>query len=404
MKRLIIIAMIGFVLNDCHNPNTDFVVDLSTQEGYGPFMPSQRIVGPSQDSLIFTNVPEVIDEYVVRNFNLPPEQKILMLIGSIKDKRVIMIDSDNDKDFGNEKILEYEYPLSIEEQKEIAESLPAISSKVEYVENGQAIIRNIKIRPTPYTGPLTMSFNTDNEVEKKYYLFASVPEYKKGKLKIRDSELNVYISNSFIRMDYLKEYVSILIAPQTQAMLQSKDNIPYTIGDIFNVNGYDYLIDSISKWGDKLFIKYIEKNERPAGISVGYYLPKFEAKYLDGTVFDIAKYSGKYILLDFWGTWCVPCIELIPELKKMNSDFSDKNFELISVAFDDNPAKVTDFVVKEDMSWSHLFVSTSQNDDNSVINKLKISKYPTTILISPEGKIIGRDLTMDELFGIMNEI
>jgi len=175
------------------------------------------------------------------------------------------------------------------------------------------------------------------------------------------------------------------------------------VGDVFNVKGNDYLIDSISDWGDKLFIKYIGNNKRPVGVSEGFYLPKFDAKYIDNTVFNLKKYSGKYILLDFWGTWCVPCIKLIPELKQLNSEFSDKNLKLISVAYDENSEKVMDFVVKENMNWEHLFVSSKQNDKNSLINKLKINKYPTTILISPDGKIIGRDLEIDNLRELLIE-
>ena len=314
-----------------------------------------------------------------------------------------MIDSDNDKDFGNEEILEYEYPLSIEEQNEIRNSLPTISVRCESLENGQILTKDIKIRPSPYLGLVSLSFNTNNEVEKKYFLFVNFPEHRKGEIRVNDMDFNVYVSNSFTRAVYLKDRVSIFIAPKTHTIAESKDNIPYQIGSIFNADNNDYLIDSISTWGDRLFIQYIGRNERPEGVSEGYYLPKFNVKYLDNTDFDLKKYSGKYILLDFWGTWCVPCIQLIPELKKLNIDFSDKNFALISVAYDETPEDVMDFVVKEDMNWSHLFVSRSQNDENSMISKLRITQFPTTILISPEGKIIGRNLPIDEIRELLIE-
>ena len=402
---LIILALIcGVVFTSCSPKRTNLVVDLNSQEGFGPFTQGQLIVGPSQEALVYTNVPEDIDEYVVRNRILEPEQNILLLIGTKGDKRVIMVDTNNDKDFGNEKILEYNYPLSKEEQKEIQNSLPTISTQFEFLENGQIFTKNVKIKPTPYLGSLNLSFGTDNEVEKKYYLFVSIPEYKKGEVNINGVDFNFFVSNSFTRMNYLKERVSIFISPKSDDILSELEgSIPYKIGDIFNVKGHDFLIDTISKWGDKLFINYIGKNERPDGISEGFYLPKFEAKYLDNTVFDIVKYSEKYILLDFWGTWCAPCIKLIPELKKLNDEFSDKNFALISVAYEDNIEKVMDFVVKEEMNWSHLFVSASQNDVNSVVSKLKVTKYPTTILISPDGKIIGRDLAVDELRELLTE-
>ena len=407
MKRvvlLIISALIsGMVFTGCGSKETNFAVDLYPQEGFGPFMLGQLIVGPSQDTLIYTNVPESIEEYVVRSFNLQSEQKILMLIGTKGDKRVIMIDSDNDKDFGNEEILEYEYPLSVEEQNEIKNSLPSISVHCEYLENGQILTRDIKIRPTPYSGSMSLSFNTNNEVEKKYYLFVSFPEHRKGEISVDGIDFNVFVSSSFTRAIYLKDRVSVFVVPKSHTIAQSNDNIPYKIGNIFNANNNDFYIDSISTWGDKLFIKYIGKNERPEGVSAGYYLPKFDAKYLDNAVFDLTKYSGKYILLDFWGTWCVPCIELIPELKELNADFSNKNFALISVAYDSNSETVIGFVEREDMNWSHLFVDRSQDDENSIISKLRINQFPTTILISPDGKITGRDLPIHELRELLIE-
>ena len=408
MKKIILLVIptliCGVLFTSCNLKRTNLVVDLNSHEGFGPFTPGQLIVGPTQEALVYTNVPEEIDEYVVRNRILEPEQNILLLIGTKGGKRVIMVDTNNDKDFGNEKILEYNYPLSKEEQKEIENSLPTISTQFEFLENGQIFTKNVKIKPTPYLGSLSLSFGTDNEVEKKYFLFVSILEHKKGEVNINGVDFNVFVSNSFTRMNYLKERVSIFISPKSEYLLpELEGNIPYKIGDVFNVKGHDYLIDTISKWGDKLFVNYIGKNERPEGISEGFYLPKFEAKYLDNNVFDLAKYSGKYILLDFWGTWCTPCIKLIPELKKLNDDFSNKNFALISVAYDDNPEKVMDFVIKEDMNWSHLFVSTSQNDVNSVTSKLKVTKFPTTILISPDGKIVGRDLAVDKLRELLNK-
>ena len=402
---LVIPALIcGVVFTSCSPNRTNLVVDLNSQEGFGPFRSVLLIVGPSQEELVYTNVPDEIDEYVVRNCILKPEHNILLLIGTKGDKRVIMVDSNNDKDFGNEKILEYNYPLNEEEQKEIQNSLPTISTQFEFLENGQIFTKNVQIKPTPYLGSMSLSFRTNNEVEKKYFLFVSIPEYKNGEVSINGVDFNVFVSNSFIRMNYLKERVSIFISPKSEDLLpELAGNIPYKIGDVFNAKGHDYLIDSISNWGDKLFIKYIGKNERPEGVSEGFYPPIFEAKYLDNTAFDLAKYSGNYVLLDFWGTWCVPCIELIPELKKMNDDFSSKNFTLISVAYDENSEQVMEFVTKENMNWPHLFVGRSQNDENSMIHKLKVAKFPTTILISPDGKILGRDLSFDKLRELLNK-
>ncbi|MFA6713551.1 MAG: TlpA disulfide reductase family protein, partial [Bacteroidales bacterium] len=111
----------------------------------------------------------------------------------------------------------------------------------------------------------------------------------------------------------------------------------------------------------------------------------------------------KYILIDFWGTWCNPCITLIPELKEIKAEFEDKNFTIVSVAYDRDAQKVLDFVEKEQMNWDHVFVSQTQTDKNSLVEKLKVTSFPTTILIAPDGKIIARNKSINELKEILKK-
>jgi len=437
MKRFIYLIFI--LLVGCTNSKTDCVVDLNNHEGYGIFLPESVILWPSQDSLNYRNIPKDIDEYVVRSLPLQTDQyiwnkylakkiekdrfekianyynidttrlsnkyidcEVLILTGTIKNKRIIIVDSDNDEDFGDEKIFEYKYPLSNAEQKEIEDSLPVVLTQYEYFENNQLMTKEIKIKPSPYKGSLGLSFNTDNQIEKKYFLFASFPEFKKGNINLNGQNLEIFVSNGFSSVNYNKDRVSLFISSNSDSLpSELKGDIPYQIGDVFNVIGHDYLIDSITNWGDKLFLKYVGLNNRPIGITEGFYMPKFEAKHLDNSIFELNQRPNKYILLDFWGTWCNPCIALIPELKELNFEFGDKNFTLISVAYDRETQKVLDFVKKEQMNWEHVFVSQNQPDKNSLVEKLKVTSFPTTILIAPDGKIIARNKTIGELKEIL---
>lgn len=438
MKRfyyLIFILLIG-----CSESETDFVIKLNSQDGYGIFMPGNVILWPSNDTLSYVNVPKDIEEYVVRSLPLQPAQyywnkyligeinkdrfdkiadyykidtteysnsqvdcEVLFLIGTKSGKRIIIIDTDNDEDFGNEEILDYEYPLNKERQKEIENTLPIVSAKYDYFEKNQLITKETKIKPSPYKGSLGLTFNTDNEIEKKYYLFASFPEYKKGHIDLNGLDYEVLVSNGFSRTNYTPSSSSIFITSKSDSLpSELSGDIPYEIGDVFNLKGHDYLIDSITNWGDELFIKYVGENTKPVGITEGYYMPKFEAKHIDNSVFELKQHPDKYILLDFWGTWCNPCIKLIPELKKLNSEYANDKFALVSVAYDSDPKKVADFISRENMDWEHIFISQNQANKNSLIEKLKISSYPSTILIAPDGKIIARNKTMDELEEIIN--
>lgn len=438
MKRIIYLILI--LLIGCSDSKTDFRIKLDSQEGYGTFMPGRVILWPSNDSIIYQNVPKDIDEYVVRSLVLQPAQyywnkyldgsiekeqfeniakyykidttkltnaivdcEVLFLIGTKSNKRVIIVDSDNDEDFGNEKILEYEYPLTNERQKEIENTLPIVLAQYDYFENNQLMKKETRVKPSPYKGSLGLTFNTDNEIEKKYFLFASFPEYKHGVISLNKTKCEVIASNYFSSNIYEPNRTKLFVFPKTGIEpSELNGDIPFGIGDIFNVKGNDYVIDSISKWGNNLYLEYIGKNSHPYGFTEGFYVPKFDAYYLDRSQFSFEDFEGKYILFDFWGTWCNPCIKVIPELQKLNNDYKDKRFVLISVAFDSDPKFVFDFINENKMDWQHLFVNQTQFDKNSITEKLKISSYPSLLLLSPDGEIIARNVQIDELRKILS--
>jgi thiol-disulfide isomerase/thioredoxin len=439
MKQFALIICV--LLVGCKTPKTDFIVKMTNQDGYWKFIPGRVILWPVTDSLNYRNVPKDIEEFVVRKMVLQSDQyiwnqylngkidksqienyieqnnfdttklsrqnikcEVLLLIGTKSNRRVIIVDSNNNLDFGDDKVLEYPYPLSIDEQKRIEDSLPSVLTHYEYFENNKTLIREVKIQPSPYKGALGLSFNTTDQIEKKYFLFASISEYKKGNLNLRGSNLEIYLTNGFSRVDFHLDKVSLFITDKPDSLQpEIEGNIPYKIGDVFNVKGRDYLIDSISNWGDNLFIKYLGKNTKPIGFTEGFFMPKFEAKRLDNSAFELNQHPQKYILLDFWGTWCTPCIKLIPELKKLNSKFSSEKFVLVSIAFDSDPHYVADFVNKESMNWEQIYVNQNQKSKNSLIEKLKITSFPTTILIDPAGKIIARNKSIDQLIEILNK-
>jgi thiol-disulfide isomerase/thioredoxin len=93
----------------------------------------------------------------------------------------------------------------------------------------------------------------------------------------------------------------------------------------------------------------------------------------------------KYILIDYWGTWCIPCIEKIPNLKKMKSDFSDK-FSLISIAYDYDLNKVSDFEKSHGNDGDSYFID--RNNQRSVIKPLNVQFFPTYRLYDATGKLI----------------
>ncbi|MGB9856440.1 MAG: TlpA family protein disulfide reductase [Caldisericum exile] len=98
--------------------------------------------------------------------------------------------------------------------------------------------------------------------------------------------------------------------------------------------------------------------------------------------------NKKYLLLDFWATWCKPCIAEFPYLKEAYNNFKNKNFEILSISFDEDPHKVINFISKKNFPW-HFAIET--NGFNSKIAKnLEIFAIPFTVLLSPDGTVVAK--------------
>ncbi len=101
---------------------------------------------------------------------------------------------------------------------------------------------------------------------------------------------------------------------------------------------------------------------------------------LAGEALPLSKFKGQYLLLNFWGEWCKPCVHEIPELAAAYQKLPREKFEIISFLETNNLAAAQRMIVEKNMSWQHVRLSKELKE------KFKIRGYPTNILISPEGK------------------
>jgi thiol-disulfide isomerase/thioredoxin len=111
-------------------------------------------------------------------------------------------------------------------------------------------------------------------------------------------------------------------------------------------------------------------------------------------MFDLNNYKGKFVLIDFWGTWCAPCIALIPELKKLYEKYRHKNLYMVSIACEDESVEAVKKAIKKfKMNWINIWESLKKGP--FISDTFRINSFPTTLLINSEGKIIFRGGTSD---------
>ena len=122
-----------------------------------------------------------------------------------------------------------------------------------------------------------------------------------------------------------------------------------------------------------------------AGLTEKDQAPEFSMKTLDGKEISLADYKGKYILMNFWATWCGPCKIEMPSLEILYKKFKSRNFEVLAVSNDIFGAKVVKpFVKAHNMSFT-----VSLDQDLKVSTRYGVVGLPTTFLIDPKGTIIG---------------
>ena len=129
--------------------------------------------------------------------------------------------------------------------------------------------------------------------------------------------------------------------------------------------------------------------------SVGSIAPDFTLQAPDGKSISLSDYRGKIVLLDFWASWCGPCLREVPNVKKVYDKFHDKGFEILSVSLDDKKDNWVTAIEKNDLNWGH--VSSLKGWSCPVAQLYNVSGVPAMLLIDKEGKIVATGLRGDLL-------
>lgn len=133
----------------------------------------------------------------------------------------------------------------------------------------------------------------------------------------------------------------------------------------------------------KIFIRKIKSRITP--ISLHTKAPDFEGYEIQGSKIQLSDFKGKYVLLDFWATWCAPCLEQIPTLKQIKSEFSSDSLEIIGISVDEDPEAFFRVVRAKEMNWIHLLEEMKE-----LTTLYGVAAFPTLILIDPSGEIVYR--------------
>jgi peroxiredoxin len=132
-----------------------------------------------------------------------------------------------------------------------------------------------------------------------------------------------------------------------------------------------------------------------AGLAVGTKFPDFDEKDVAGKPFSVANYKGKVVMVDFWATWCGPCVGELPNVLKTYEKHHPEGFEIVGISLDKDQEKLTSFTKEKNMPWQQYFDGLVWQ--NKLAVKYGVNSIPATYLIDGDGNIIAKNLRGEEL-------
>ncbi len=181
--------------------------------------------------------------------------------------------------------------------------------------------------------------------------------------------------------------------------------LAFTLGQIVEQRGNVELAQEVYGEFGKIFSVSEDKTlagygAKMAGVARRLDLPgkemKLEGKTASGDAFDWKTYRGKVVLVDYWATWCGPCVAELPNVKENYDKYHDKGFEVVGISLDEDPGRLRRFLAEREIPWVCLF-EEGVGTDHPMANYYGVMQIPTTMLVDRDGKVVAVGVRGGEL-------
>lgn len=341
------------------------------------------------------NIPESTADYRIKSFFLDSSLSYLHIFYGLTSigQRMVIFDSDFDGDLKNETIYLFGKDVSYK-----SDSVNHIIDSVAPVEIKYPGTPSVFLKPSVFNCCRKYVTREDST----WHLDLLTSYFRRGYFELNGRSYTLSLSGS-PRPAFKGFLEFFLFDDRVTAKADYKKAIPNHLSDKVYADRSEFIIDSVNRYGDTVWIVYNGEVDSVFGSRIGQYAKSIKTTTLENKPFDIASLKGNFVLLDFWGTWCGPCIELIPNLVELH-DKHKKKVWFVSIANDEkkNLGKLKNMVRQKRMSWIQLF--DDENEQNSITNQYDVSCFPTSILVDPKGKIVFRGCGKNDFDDLVSAI
>ena len=290
-------------------------------------------------------------------------------------KQYLIVDENMNWDFSDEKRIEFRKGFTLKEVKKGFVYNYKFWQK--NTENITYFNRQIQLLPS------------------SLYYFSGIEESDPSKMmfKFKDywkGEFNYNKKKYTVAINGVNPYLDILIKPKnlpfSNTNLEYNINLKYQLNDTIRLSDSLFVLTNMDPNTTQLSFRKIKNTYGFKSNKIGTRIYDFNLKALEGREFKFSDYTTKeYTLIDFWGTWCIPCKKTTPKLKQMSKKYV-QILNIIGVAYDKDIEEVKKYVLENKIDWVNSFSTRGKKD--GLIKDLKINKYPTFILLNQSLEII----------------
>jgi len=208
-----------------------------------------------------------------------------------------------------------------------------------------------------------------------------------------------YSANEEVQKQILKDFIKA--NPASYISLVSLKKVAGSVPDYGEVTPmFNALSDEVKNTENgKAYATFLDKLKATA---IGAVAPDFTQNDPDGNPIKLSDFKGKYVLIDFWASWCGPCRRENPNVVKAYAKYHEKGFEILGVSLDQKKEAWLKAIADDQLTWKH--VSDLKYWNNEVGTLYAVRAVPQNFLLDPTGKIVAKNLRSEALEANLAEI